>query len=60
MDARAKQAMLKPRRETKMVDRQPTGPVHQITGLRQRNAFESGFTVCCLAFNGDFMQLMCT
>ncbi|KAI4278699.1 MAG: hypothetical protein LQ337_000808 [Flavoplaca oasis] len=44
MDARAKQAMLKPRRETKMVDRQPTGPVHQITGLRQRNAFESGFT----------------
>ncbi|CAL8582697.1 hypothetical protein XPA_008348 [Xanthoria parietina] len=44
MDARAKQALLKPRRETKMVDRQPTGNVHAITGLRQRNAFESGFT----------------
>ncbi|KAI4256795.1 MAG: hypothetical protein L6R42_006012 [Xanthoria sp. 1 TBL-2021] len=44
MDARAKQALLRPRRETKMVDRQPTGNVHAITGLRQRNAFESGFT----------------
>ncbi|KAL8911549.1 MAG: hypothetical protein Q9171_003313 [Xanthocarpia ochracea] len=44
MDARAKQALLKPRRETKMVDRQPQGNVHAITGLRQRNAFESGFT----------------
>ncbi|KAL8772331.1 MAG: hypothetical protein Q9209_002543 [Squamulea sp. 1 TL-2023] len=44
MDARTKQALLKPRRETKMVDRQPQGNVHAITGLRQRNAFESGFT----------------
>lgn len=51
MDARAKQALLRPRRETKMVDRQPTGNVHAITGLRQRNAFESGFTVCLVRFS---------
>ncbi|KAL8820345.1 MAG: hypothetical protein Q9223_001425 [Gallowayella weberi] len=39
MDARAKEALAKPRRETKMVDR-----VYAPTGLRQANAFESGFT----------------
>ncbi|KAL8679630.1 MAG: hypothetical protein Q9186_004091 [Xanthomendoza sp. 1 TL-2023] len=39
MDARAKEALSKPRRETKMVDR-----VYAPTGLRQANAFETGFT----------------
>ncbi|KAI4233456.1 MAG: hypothetical protein L6R40_007053 [Gallowayella cf. fulva] len=44
MDARAKAALAKPRRETKMVERQPQGRVYAPTGLRQANAFESGFT----------------
>ncbi|KAL8733976.1 MAG: hypothetical protein Q9166_001737 [cf. Caloplaca sp. 2 TL-2023] len=44
MDARAREAQSKPRRETKMVERQPGGRVYAPTGLRQPNAFESGFT----------------
>ncbi|KAL8993119.1 MAG: hypothetical protein Q9169_006586 [Polycauliona sp. 2 TL-2023] len=56
MDARAKHALSKPRRETKMVDRQPRG-VHAITGLRQRNAFESGFTTTGKRPSGKGQQL---
>ncbi|KAL8849888.1 MAG: hypothetical protein Q9221_005154 [Calogaya cf. arnoldii] len=57
MDARARQALLKPRRETKMVDRHPTGNVHAITGLRQRNAFESGFTTTTKRTTGKTQHL---
>ncbi|KAL9600529.1 MAG: hypothetical protein Q9179_003171 [Wetmoreana sp. 5 TL-2023] len=41
MDARTREAMSKPRRETKMVDKQPHGGVY---AARQANAFEIGFT----------------
>lgn len=45
MDARAREAMLKPRRETKMVDKVPQGQVYAPAGARQPNKFEIGFTV---------------
>ncbi|KAL8722618.1 MAG: hypothetical protein Q9225_000924 [Loekoesia sp. 1 TL-2023] len=44
MDARARAAMGKSRRETKMVEREPQGRVYAPTGLRQSNPFEMGFT----------------
>ncbi|KAL8952949.1 MAG: hypothetical protein Q9222_001168 [Ikaeria aurantiellina] len=44
MDARTREAMSKPRRETKMVEKEPDGRVYAPTGLRQPNAFETGFT----------------
>ncbi|KAI4257973.1 MAG: hypothetical protein LQ352_001406 [Teloschistes flavicans] len=44
MDARTKEAMLKPRRETKMVDKVPQGQVYAPAGARQPNKFEIGFT----------------
>ncbi|KAL8712443.1 MAG: hypothetical protein Q9220_003291 [cf. Caloplaca sp. 1 TL-2023] len=44
MDARTREAMSKPRRETKMVEKEPQGRVYAPTGLRLPNAFEIGFT----------------
>ncbi|KAL8693135.1 MAG: hypothetical protein Q9218_001987 [Villophora microphyllina] len=44
MDARTREAMSRPRRETKMVEKIPTGQVYAPAGPRQSNKFETGFT----------------
>ena len=57
MDERSRQALLKPRRETKMVDRNPEGNLFAPT-IRHPGSFEVGFTVRNLLLDSGF-NLIC-